>query len=125
LSLVKRGVLSCSSLYAYFYDTPLSVPTYGLVAHSPEHRLTAAPAGDLMKTTKGSRIWKLVVLKRNFIAISLRTIQRKYFEILIAVNITSLYALDCGIECKAVPFIVVFVFFRFFPVSQQMFPLTT
>jgi hypothetical protein len=67
----------------------------------------------------------LEVLKRTFIAISLRTIQRKHSEILIAVNITSLYALDCEVECEAVTFIVVFVFFRFFPVSPQMFPLTS
>ena len=57
----------------------------------------------------------MVVLKRTFIAISLRTIQRKHFEILIAVNNTSLYALDCGIECEAVPFIVVFCFLSILP----------
>jgi len=66
LSLVKRGAVSCCCLYAYFYDTPLSVPSYGAVAHNPEHRLTAAPARDLIKTTKRDYDMEVGFIKENF-----------------------------------------------------------
>jgi hypothetical protein len=67
----------------------------------------------------------LAVIKRSFIAIILRTIQRKDPEILVAVNIAYIYSLDCGVDCEGLAFVVAFVFFRFFTVSQQMFLLTS